>query len=222
MRILVIEDDQKIGMLIKCMLESYQYVVDVIPSGRTGMRKAIMIPYDGIVVDLYLPDVMGDVVVRSIRTHKKHIPILMLTAESHMDRKVEALESCDDYLTKPFHMEELLARLRAITRRGHIQYDEVLECADLTMNTKTCTVKRSGKTILLRNKEYMLLEYLLRNRDELVSRHDILDGVWDLSVERNTNTVDVHIRMLRKKIDHQFRPTLIHTIPGRGYKLGTL
>lgn len=222
MRILLIEDDTKIAHLIQKMLSTKKVTVDIASTGRIGTRQSLKVPYDSIIVDLYLPDLTGHLVAQSIRAHNKHIPIIMLTAESDIKNKLKGLELCDDYLTKPFHMDELLARIFSITRRGKILHNEVLECGDLRMDIKACSVSRSGRLIKLRNKEYILLEFLLRNKDCLVTREDILDHIWDSGVERNTNTIDVHIRMLRKKIDEGFLKKLIVTLPSRGYKITDL
>lgn len=222
MKILVIEDDMKIGKIIKGFLECQQFIVDVAHSARKGLRQALMTPYDGVILDLYLPECTGDVIARSIRAHKKHIPILMLTAESLTDKKVELLGVCDDYITKPFHLDELMARLRAVLRRGKIVQDEILECDDLSMEVKGCRVKRAGRIIELRNKEYMLLEYLLRNKGMIVSREEIIEHVWDASGARASshNLVDVHMRFLRRKIDTGYPSAIVQTVPGRGYKIG--
>ncbi len=220
MKILLIEDDVKIGRVVRGILESQKFVVDVVQNARKGLRQALMIPYDGIILDLYLPEFTGDVIARSIRVHKKHVPILMLTAESMTDKKVELLGICDDYITKPFHMDELLARVRAVLRRGKVIHGEVLECADLSMDIKGCKVKRGLRTIELRNKEYTLLEYLLRHKGTIVSREEIIDHIWDAGANRSSfNLVDVHVRFLRQKIDTGYERPLIQTVTGRGYKI---
>jgi len=219
MRILVIEDDPDIGDLIQRMLQQKNFVVDVALTGRSGMNTALKIPYDAVIVDLYLPDILGHMVVNSIRAHKKHLPMLMLTAESDIKNRLKSLQQCDDYLMKPVHMDELVARLYAITRRGKVTYAKVLECADLRMDVDACSVTRAGKVINLRTKEYILLEFLLRNKDTLVTRDQIIDYIWDTGVDPNTNTIDVHIRMLRKKIDVGFSIALIQPVPKRGYRL---
>lgn len=220
MKILLIEDDVRIGRVVRGILESQKFVVDVMHNARKGLRQALMIPYDGIILDLYLPDFTGDVIAQSIRVHKKHVPILMLTAESVVDKKVELLGICDDYITKPFHMDELLARVRAVLRRGKVVNQEILECGDLTFDVKACKVRRGLRTIELRNKEYALLEYLLRHQGMIVTREELLEHIWEAGANRSSfNLVDVHVRFLRQKIDIGQAHPLIQTITGRGYKI---
>jgi len=221
MKILVIEDDPQIARIVKCFLESKQFVVDTFESARQGLKQALQVPYDGVILDLYLPEFTGDQLARSLKVHKKHLPILMLTAESLTQKKIDLLGVCDDYITKPFHIDELLARLRAVLRRGAIVYDQVLEYEDLVMDTNKGTVKRGGTEILLRTKEYVLLEYLLKNKGMVLSREEIIDHVWESCItQASRNLVDVHVRLLREKIDVYDSPSLIQTVSGRGYKMG--
>lgn len=222
MKILLVEDDPKIARIMKSLLQSHKYVVDVFDTARKGLKQALMIPYDCIILDLYLPDFTGDTIARSIRVHKKHIPILMVTAESVTAKKVELLDMCDDYITKPFHMEELVARVRAVLRRGKVVNEDILESGDLVMDVKNCSVKKAGREIKLRNKEYKLLEFLLRHKGEVITREQIIDSVWDRhGAALSFNLVDVHVRMLRKKIDTNPKQSCIQTISGRGYRVSS-
>ena len=219
MKVLVIEDEVEISKFVKKGLEAEAFVVDVALDGEEGVRLAIINTYDAVVLDFYLPKMNGMEVAKRIRESKKSLPIIVLTVEIDIENKVEMLSLCDDYITKPFSLRELVARLRALHRRGEVVHDKVLEVGDLYMDVNAYQVTRAGKPIELRNKEFALLEYFMRNSGIVLSRGMILENVWDMNVDPFTNTVDVHIRLLRQKIDDGFRKKLIKTIPKRGYKL---
>ena len=219
MKVLVIEDEVEISKFIKKGLEAEAFVVDVAFDGEEGVQLAVINVYDVIILDFYLPKMNGMKVARRIRESKESVPIIVLTVEIDIENKVEMLSLCDDYITKPFSLQELIARIRAITRRGVLIQNDLLEVGDICMDVKAYKVSRAGKSIELRNKEFALLEYFLRNPGIVLSRGMILENVWDMNVDPFTNTVDVHIRLLRQKIDNDFRKKMIKTVPKRGYKL---
>lgn len=219
MKVLIIEDEEEISTLLRKGLEAESCVVDVAHDGDTGIKKAKINNYDVIILDLYIPKVNGIVVARTLREEHITTPILVLTSETNMRTKIEMLALCDDYVSKPFSFEEIVARLRALTRRGKGLQDEVLSVGPLSMDTKKFTVSRDGEGVHLRNREFALLEYFMRNPSVVLSREKILEHVWGTSADPFTNTVDVHVRMLRKKLNDGFETDLITTIPKRGYKL---
>lgn len=218
MKILVIEDEPKVASFIKRGLEESDYEVDVAYDGSIGKEKAISENYNLIILDINLPKVNGIDVCKEIRKNKL-VPILMLTALGTLENKVTGLDAgADDYLLKPFEFQELLARIRALSRRVGDPTDEVIyRLADLELNTTAKTVKRGGKIIELTAKELMLLEYFIKNKGKVLSRADLAAGVWDLNFDTGTNIIDVYINYLRKKIDKNFSPKLIHTLIGLGY-----
>jgi DNA-binding response OmpR family regulator len=222
MRILVIEDEVKIARAIKDGLEQEYYAVDMAHDGESGMNTALNDDYDLIILDVMLPKMDGYAVCQKLREAADHTPVLMLTAKDQDRDVVQGLNTgADDYLAKPFSFEVLLARVRALLRRPHDELGEVLQAADLTMNTITKEVKRSDKRINLSAKEYALLEYLLRNEDKVLSKNNIITHVWDFDADILPNTVEVFIAYLRAKIDKPFkRAALIHTVRGFGYRLG--
>ncbi len=218
MKVLLIEDEKEIAEFIKKGLEAESWVVDVVHDGEQGAQLALLNPYEVIILDFYLPKMNGLEVAKRIRQSKKLLPIIALTIEPDVDIKVKMLALCDDYVTKPFFLKELIARLKAVQRRGKITpYSDILEAADLRMDVKAYRVTRAGKPIKLRNKEFSLLEYFMRNPGVVLSRSIILENVWDMNTDPFTNTVDVHVQSLRKKIDSKFKNKLIQTIPKRGY-----
>lgn len=219
MRILVIEDEHKIANSIKKGLEQESYAVDVAYDGETGFDLASSEDYDVIVLDLLLPKMDGIKLCRKLRKEENiHTPILMLTAKGQLEDKVEGLNAgADDYLVKPFAFAELLARIKALTRRPKQTLDNVLSCDDLTLNTLTFEVKRAGRQIKLSRKEFALLEYLMRHQDKTLSKEQIINHVWDYEADILPNTVEVYMGYLRKKLG---RPSLIKTIRGFGYKIG--
>jgi DNA-binding response OmpR family regulator len=223
MRILVVEDEHKIAQSIKKGLEQESYAVDVCFDGKEGYDLSTTEDYDLIILDLMLPEMSGIEIAQKLRKQKIHTPILMLTAKGQLDDKVAGLDSgADDYLTKPFAFEELLARIRALLRRPQQVNDTLLEVADLSLNTKTFEVKRCGKTISLSSKEFSLLDYLMRHPNQILTKDQIISHVWDYDADVLPNTVEVYIGYLRAKIDKPFKdkPSLIQTIRGFGYRLG--
>ncbi|MGV3587070.1 MAG: response regulator transcription factor [Adhaeribacter sp.] len=221
MKILVVEDEQKVSSFIKKGLEEQSYDVDVAYDGYFGKKLAIENEYDLVILDVILPKQSGVEACREIRQQKPAIPILMLTALGSTDDKILGLDSgADDYLVKPFVFQELLARIRALTRRAYeAPNNEILKMADLELNLTRKTVTRSGVPINLTAREFSLLHYLLRNKERVVSRVDIIEQVWETSFDTGSNVIDVYINFLRKKIDKDFSPKLIHTLVGMGYVL---
>jgi heavy metal response regulator len=220
MRILIVEDEKKIASFIKRGLKEEGYAVDVAYDGEEGHFLATTNEYDLIILDLMLPKVDGLSLCRSLRQDKDTVPILMLTAKAEVGDTVEGLDSgADDYLTKPFAFEELLARIRALLRKKIAQPATKLRVADLELDLLNHKVTRAKKEITLTTKEFLLLEYLMRNADTVVTRTMISEHVWDINFDTESNVIDVHINYLRRKIDQGFPKKLIHTVRGRGYIL---
>lgn len=223
MRILVVEDEHRIAGSIKKGLEQERYAVDVVYDGTTGYDLAASEEYDLIILDLMLPGMDGMAICKKLRSEKNHTPILMLTAKGQIQDKITGLDSgADDYLVKPFSFEELLARIRALSRRPKQALSEKLTVADLTLDTKLFIVNRSDNTIQLSGKEFSLLEYLMRNSGKILTKDQIIAHVWDYEADILPNTVEVYIRNLRQKIDLPFKnkKPLIQTVRGFGYKIG--
>ncbi len=221
MRILVVEDEPHLADAIRRHLKENNYSVDLAADGEEALAFTSGTNYDAIVLDLMLPVLDGATVLRRLRSQGDTTPVLVLTARDGLSDKVKTLDTgADDYLTKPFAFDELLARLRAILRREQVQPRQVkLRSADLELDTVTRRVQRGGVEITLTNKEYALLEYLLRNRGHVLTRAQISEHVWDYDFSGLSNIVDVYIRYLRRKIDDDFEPKLIETIRGAGYRL---
>lgn len=222
MKILVVEDEHLIANSIKKGLEQEHHAVDVSYTGTDGYDLAATEDYDLIILDLMLPGMDGMTICRQLRKDNIHIPVLMLTAKSQIQDKVQGLDAgADDYLTKPFAFEELLARVRALTRRPKNSFNFVLKVNDLQLNTKLFEVKRSNKLIRLSSKEFSLLEYLMRNSNKILTKDQIITHVWDYDADILPNTVEVYIKNLRRKIDEPFENSkkLIQTIRGFGYKI---
>ncbi len=220
MRILVVEDEEKVASFIRKGLEEEHYAVDLALDGTEGLHLAETNPYDLIVLDLMLPGLDGFRFVQRLREEGIDTPILILTARDSVESKVRGLDlGADDYLTKPFAFAELLARVRALLRRGKPHTPPVLRVADLTLDPAARRVTRAGKVIELTPKEFALLEYLMRHAGRVLTRTMILEHVWDQNFDSYTNVVDVYINYLRKKIDHGFTPRLIHTVRSVGYVL---
>ncbi len=219
MRLLVVEDDRKVAAFIQDGLEQEGAAVDVLHDGREAAAQAAVIDYDAVVLDLMLPGRSGFQVLREIRLRKPSLPVLMLTARDSVEDRVTGLDAgADDYMIKPFALAELSARLRALLRRGAPR-ENVLRVADLEVDTVTRTVRRAGRRIDLRPKEYALLEYLMRNAARPVTRSMIVEHVWDIHFDSVSNVVEVHVNSLRAKIDRGFETPLIHTVRGVGYVL---
>ncbi len=220
MRILVVEDERTLANLIKEGLEEENFSVDVAYDGEEGLFLAENEPYDAIILDIMLPKVDGIEILKQVRAKGIKTPVLMLTAKSSIEDKVLGLDSgADDYLTKPFSFEELLARLRAILRRAFGETDNVVRVADLELNLNTHEVKRGGVKIELSYKEYALLEYLVLNKNKLLTRSQISEHIYDYEYDFDSNVIDVMIARLRKKIDKGFDRKLIHTVRGAGYMI---
>ncbi|HEU4565672.1 MAG TPA: response regulator transcription factor [Gemmatimonadaceae bacterium] len=218
MKILVIEDDPTVGQYVRRGLEEQRWGVDVVTDGETGERRALSEAYDLIVLDMRLPGRSGLQVLKSLRDRGLERPVLVLTAQDAVDAKVEALRAgADDYVTKPFAMEELLARVEALSRRPRAIASPVLRLADLELDNATRTVRRGGEDIELTPKEYRVLEYLMRHAGRVMSRTLITEYAWDYHFDPGTNIVDVVINHLRKKIDAGREKKLIHTVRGVGY-----
>ncbi len=223
MRILVIEDNPRMAEGIQRGLRENGYAVDVSHSGFEGEDLAAGGEYDAVVLDLMLPDRDGVEVCRNLRRRSVSVPVLMLTALSSTEDKVGGLDAgADDYLTKPFEFEELLARLRALLRRGEASEGRVLRCDDLELDLYTRTASRGEAQVELSNKEFALLEYLMRNPNRVLSRIQIGEKVWDMNLEPGSNVIDVYVSSLRKKLDRGFDRELIHTVKGAGYRFGVL
>ena len=221
MRILIIEDEHKIARALKKALEQESYAVDIAYDSDEGYGMATTEPYDVAVIDRMLPGKYdGLSIVRAMRDQKIHTPVLLLTALGSVTHRTEGLDSgADDYLVKPFALEELLARIRALLRRPVEQQPTILQAGDLTLNTVTYEVSRNEQPIQLTGKEFALLEYLLRNQNRPLSKELIIAHVWDYDADILPNTVEVYIKYLRSKIDDPFRTPLIRTMRGFGYKL---
>lgn len=218
MKILVIEDDQRIAAFIQKGLKEEGHATDVAHNGEDGEFWAEVNEYDLIILDIMLPKRNGIEVCRNLRQKRVNTPVLMLTAMDTVEDKVKGLDSgADDYLCKPFSFEELLARCRALFRRGQDYKTKTLNVADLELDPVTRKVTRAGKDIQLSGKEYALLEFLLRNKGVVISETRIVEHVWDMNYDPMTNVVNVYIHHLRKKIDAGFDKKLLHTIRNSGY-----
>ena len=220
MKILVVEDEKKVSSFIKRGLEEEKYDVDTAYDGEEGLKMAIAGQYDAIVLDWMLPKQDGLGVLKELRAQKRITPVLMLTAKDTVEDIVAGLDSgSDDYLTKPFAFAELLARVRALLRRSEMDRGAELRFADLRIDPVTHKVWRSDKEIDLTAKEYALLEYFMRNPNQVLTRTMIADHVWDYTFDSFTNIIDVYVNYLRKKIDRDADKKLIHTMRGVGYIL---
>ena len=220
MRILVVEDEHVAAEVLAKGLREHAYAVDVTGNGVTALEQAGTNDYDLIILDILLPRINGLDVCRRLRAEGLSALILMLTARGGPDQRVEGLDSgADDYLPKPYHFPELLARVRALLRRGPALTPSVLSFQDLTVDTRARRVERAGRAIALTTKEYTLLEYLLRRQGEVVGRADIAEHVWDDSFDPMSNLIEVYIQRLRRKIDDGEKVKLIHTQRGAGYSL---
>lgn len=220
MRILVVEDERDLNRVISKRLESEGYSVDRCFDGEEALDFIDVGEFDAIIMDIMMPRINGTEVLKQMRSRNNTTPVLLLTARDGIGDRVNGLDAgADDYLIKPFAFEELLARIRVMTRKASGNSTNVFSAADLTMDLNSHTVVRGDVNINLSAKEFEILEYLLRNKDIVLSREKIESHVWNFDYSGGTNVVDVYIRYLRKKIDDEFEPKLIHTVRGCGYVL---
>jgi DNA-binding response OmpR family regulator len=220
MKVLVIEDEKKIAALVRKGLEAQGFVVEVCYHGGEGFTLATTRPYDALVLDIMVPGRDGLSILRNLRDRKISLPVILLTARSELNERLEGLNlGADDYLTKPFHIEELVARLHAVTRRAAGTSQSILSVADLTLNLLTREVLRAGQRVELTTREFSLLEHLMRSPGRVLTRVEICERVWDYNFDPGTNLVDVYIQRLRKKVDGEFPVKLIETIRGVGYRI---
>ncbi len=220
MKILVIEDEKKIASFVRKGLEAQGFIVDVCHHGDEGFDLATSRPYDAVVLDIMLPGKDGLSILRSIRDRGMALPVILLTARGELNERLEGLNlGADDYLTKPFYIEELIARLHAVARRSSGRTQSLITAADLTMDLIKHTVARAGRPIDLTAREFALLEYLLRSPGRVLTRPQICEQVWSYQFDPGTNLVDVYIQRLRKKVDSDAPVKLIETIRGVGYRI---
>ncbi len=220
MRVLIIEDNKSIAKVINHNLKSF-YAIDIVYTGKDGLRCAQSTPYDTILLDLNLPDVNGEEICHTLRKQAIDTPIIVISGNDQIKDKVNLLDmGADDYLIKPFNIDELRARINVAMRHpANVVSSGVFTVSDLTLNPATRTVVRKGALIVLRRKEFDLLEYLMRNKGQILTRAMILEHIWDMNENLWANVVDVHIKHLRDKIDRPFESNLIKTVHGIGYKL---
>lgn len=220
MRILIVEDEQDLQNVIAKRLEAEYYSVDACSDGREALDYIRMASYDAIILDIMLPGMNGLDLLKLLRTEHNKTPVLLLTAKDSIEDRVIGLDTgADDYLIKPFAFDELLARLRVLTRRQTGGISNVFELGDLVVDCNRHQVKRADQSIELSSKEFAILEYMIRNQGIVLSRENIEEHVWNYDYEGGSNIVDVYIRYLRRKIDKDFETKLIHTIRGTGYVL---
>lgn len=220
MRILIAEDDKGIINYLKPSLEGENFIVDAVEDGEKGLYLAQTNDYDLIILDNILPKKEGYKICEEIRKDGKTVPIMMLSVKSEIETKVKLLNAgADDYLTKPFSFEELRARIKALLRRPKKIENQILKVDDLVLDKSRQTVARGKKEIYLTGKEFSLLEYLMKNQDTVLSRGMIMEHVWDMNADPFSNTIEMHILNLRRKIEQKNKKKLIRTVPGRGYKI---
>ena len=220
MRVLIVEDEPSISKFVKQGLTEAGYAVDVAEDGQEGMAYALSAEYDVLVLDIMLPKLNGDEMLSQLRQQGYKVPVVLLTAKDSVDDRVNGLDiGADDYLVKPFAFPELLARLRAVLRRPHLQLGTVLQIMDLEMNTATREVRRGHENIELSPKEFAVLEYLMRHPNQVLTRTQIGEHVWNFDYFHESNVIDVYLGYLRRKIDKNHEQKLIQTIRGVGYRL---
>ena len=220
MRILLVEDEVKLAHAIKRALELQKYAVDAVNNGKEGLDLAVGEEFSLIILDVMLPEIDGIEICRRVREAGIHTPIMMLTAKGQITDKVTGLDvGADDYIVKPFSFEELFARIRALVRRPAQTNDPVLSVKDLTLDPRTFVVKRGERPIELSAKEFSLLEYLLRNKNTVLNKDQIISHVWNYDSDVLPSTIEVHVKHLRDKIDGDNNASFIHTIRGRGYTI---
>ncbi|MBP1657117.1 MAG: DNA-binding response regulator [Bacteroidetes bacterium] len=221
MRILIVEDERKVALFLKKGFQAESYSVDIAADGAQGLRMALGNEYDAIILDIMLPKMNGLDVLRELRASRNTTPVLVLSVKADVEHRIDGLNlGADDYLPKPFSFSEVLARVRAIMRRASTDAQGTsLSIADLRVDLVGRSVERSGRPIVLTNKEFEVLEYLLRNKGRVLSRIILTEHIWDMHFDSETNIVDVVINRLRRKIDDGFSPKLIQTVRGVGYVL---
>ncbi|MFA4999791.1 MAG: response regulator transcription factor [Patescibacteria group bacterium] len=220
MKILIIDDEKAIVQFLKDGLEANMYSVETAADGERGSFMARTGKYDLIILDYMLPKQNGAQVLKEIRQEKNHVPVIMLTVKSEIKDKEEVFAlGADDYLTKPFLFDELLLRVRALLKRPAKIQSELFKIDNLTLNTRSQIVRRGGREIYLTRREFALLEYLMANRGQIMSRNQILEHVWDYNADPFSNSVETHLASLRRKINAEGQRNLIHTFNGRGYKM---
>ncbi len=220
MRLLVVEDEDRVASFIRQGLIESGYAAEVAPTGEEAVSRLATTHYDAVILDLMLPGIGGLEVVRTFRRQDRNTPVLALTARDSVDDRIAGLDAgCDDYLAKPFAFQELLARVRALLRRSTTVRLPQLTYADVTLDPATRTVTRGDRRIELTNKEYSLLEYLMRHPEQVLARTVLLEGVWGYDFDTQSNVLDVYMNFLRKKLDAQAEHKLLHTVRGVGYVL---
>ncbi|HWC14499.1 MAG TPA: response regulator transcription factor [Actinomycetota bacterium] len=220
MRLLVVEDEDKMRSLLRRGLESAGYAVDEAPDGRSGLARGLEGGYDALVLDILLPDIDGFEVCRQLRRAEVWTPVLMLTALDAVEDRIMGLDvGADDYLVKPFALGELLSRLRALIRRGRPPRPSILSCGPLQLDPATRQVSWGGEPVVLSRREFALLEFLLHHRNEVVQRTTILRHVWGVRSDEQSNIIDAFVRNLRQKLDRRFDHPLIETVRGVGFRL---
>jgi len=216
----VVEDDVALASFLRKGLEAEQYAVDAANDGEQGCSMAIGVEYDLVILDLNLPGLDGLSLLKSLRQRKPNLPVIVLTARTRVDDRVQCLDSgADDYVMKPFSFLELSARIRTLLRRSHLPSESILKVHDLNLDRVERRVERAGRQIELTSKEFALLEYLMRNAGRRLTRAMIIEHVWNLTFDSTTNIVDVYVNYLRRKVDDGFPIPLIHTVRGVGYQL---
>lgn len=222
MKILIVEDNEKLAKSVKEGLEQEGFAADYLLDGESGENRLLLNSenYDLVILDIMLPKKDGISICRELREKNINLPILMLTAKDTLDDKILGLDTgADDYLVKPFAFRELVSRIRVLLRRPQEMLPQEIETDDLKLNTSTREVFRGGKRIYLTLKEFMVLEYLMRNRNRVITRDQLYDHAWDFASDSFSNTVDVHIKNLRKKVDNGYNKKLLETIKGVGYRI---
>lgn len=220
MRVLIVEDDRKTGIFIQKALKSEGFAVDLLRDGDDGLRALLATPFDAAVLDVMLPGRDGLSIVRQLRERNNATPILLLSARGAVNERVEGLDAgADDYLPKPFALAELTARLRALVRRGGDAKGSVLRIGDLQLDVVSRTATRGDRRIELSNREFQLLEYLMRSPGRICTRMMIIEKVWGYDFDPGSNVIEVYIRKLREKVDAEGEPKLLHTVRGAGYTM---
>jgi len=220
MKILIVEDERRLANLLKMGLEENAFTVDLASDGEEGLYMAETYPYDAVLLDIMLPEMDGLSILQSLRARGIEVPVLLVTARGDVDDRIKGLNlGADDYIAKPFDLEELIARLRSVIRRSKGRPSPLIEIADLSIDTNARTVARGGTAIVLTAREYTLLEFLALNMGRVISRTELIEHIYGTEFEWESNVIDVHISYLRTKIDKGFATPLIHTVRGAGYLL---